>query len=114
MTDVAGNEGTQVIQTTDGSTVTVEAEIITSSAELIESGLVIFPNPATDQFNIELSDSSKADVLVLFTISGKEIYRDGINGKVTIVNTENFSSGLYLLALIKDGSVVSKKKIKIK
>ena len=112
--DIAGNNGLQVTETTDESSVEIVTETVTSVGNLPDAVLTIFPNPVADIVNIELTDTTQADQVILYTFSGYEIRREAVDSHLTSINCNNLSAGIYLMALLKEGKVVAKKKIRIK
>lgn len=76
----------------------------------------IFPNPASEYFNVQSSDNHNVSVnLRLYDSFGKLILeRNGI--KITDyqkINTMNLTAGIYLLVISKDQQILSRQKITI-
>ena len=101
-------------ETSDDSNVEIITETVTSIDDLPESVLTIFPNPVADVLNIELKDHEMADEAVIYTLSGYEVRREIVNSHLTTINCRNLSAGIYLMALIREGKTISKKKIHIR
>lgn len=79
-----------------------------------EDAIHIFPNPAKNYFTVTgLLQSSSASLLQVFAINGQEIYRAAIpSGENTIIKTDNWMPGIYLLRMIAEKNVVTQKLVK--
>lgn len=81
--------------------------------KLIESKLIIYPNPAKNIFTISLSNFSQADITIYNTL-GKTIYKDSIlNGNLKIESNSQFSPGLYMVKAITNDNKVYHTKLVI-
>lgn len=72
-----------------------------SEAIADHSSLSMYPNPFTDQFTIELPIDAISEI-VLRDISGREIMRMQVTGRV-IIPRNNLPDGLYMLAVLRGG-----------
>lgn len=74
-----------------------------------QDDIMIFPNPATDQFSVDLN-KDKFDIYV-FDISGKqvEVIKDA-QGVVSI-DCFNYETGMYTVQMVNESNTVSKKLI---
>lgn len=61
--------------------------------------LEVFPNPATDQFNLKLTNSPETLKFRVMDSQGKTVYTEIISGDVSI-STINWTEGLYYFQLI--------------
>jgi len=77
-----------------------------------EMGVFLYPNPATDQLSIELSnDNLEKDVqtMMIYSYNGQRLfYSDHYTSKI---NTSNFSKGVYILKIKVRGTDMTKKLI---
>ncbi len=65
----------------------------------------VFPNPATDYFNIEIKNRGKIISFRILDLHGKVIFSkktDSLEGKKFTVRTETLSSGLYVVEVVFD------------
>lgn len=69
----------------------------------------IYPNPATDKFQINLEEGATANVQ-MFNLLGQQVYSGVVNGTATI-NTNNLNSGVYMLKINQNGKVYTSKVI---
>jgi len=72
--------------------------------------IFIYPNPATDNFTIEVNTNS-AQRFEIINILGHTVYTSYINKKA-IVNTSAFKRGVYILKLYSDNEAVVRKFVK--
>ena len=76
---------------------------------------IIFPNPATNEFNIQISEQylSNNYSYTIYNIIGGTLKQGEINQSNTQINTNSMSSGIYLITINTDSkSLVSKLIIK--
>ena len=69
------------------------------------SDIKLFPVPATDNLNISISDFENYSKVDIIDLNGRVITNVLIKNKVTNFNINNFSNGLYLIRIYKDGKL---------
>ncbi len=94
-------------QISGGGSIELEDE----SAEL---EFVVYPNPTRGDVNIKISGLTNLSSIHLYDISGKSLYNETINEGQTQsfskkINLSNYTSGIYLLQLVDDHRVITKK-----
>jgi hypothetical protein len=63
-------------------------------------GVKVYPNPSKGSFFIEFDEAVKnPQTISIYSSIGALVYSETLRDKITKVNTESFSSGLYLLEL---------------
>ena len=72
----------------------------------------IFPNPAQNNFTLEVSNSEKQN-LVVYDVNGKQVLSQTISGTTTI-DASNLSQGVYNISISSNQSVVNKKLVVVK
>jgi hypothetical protein len=77
-----------------------------------ESGLILYPNPATDKITIETSDASKNNNLVIINIDGKELIAHSLSNQKTVIDINTLPGGVYFVRLTNDKTVEVEKMIK--
>ncbi len=89
--------------------------VISTTIDVMENSLEIYPNPASDYVNVNLNLIENTTALVkVINISGQVVfeYPEYINlykGKNAILlNTENYSNGLYIIQLTTKDTVYCK------
>lgn len=93
----------------------VEASITVGITEVSEKDMNFYPNPVSDILNITYQLESASDVKVnVYTISGREVmnmeYASNKSGSQEIkVDTRNFENGVYLVQLLINDQVITKK-----
>lgn len=99
--DVFGNyqygKGTQQEKTEVNQNPVPESALTYSSSDLIERALRVFPNPATDNFSINIVGMKKADITIT-DLLGKTIYKTTTkNSNLELRKSSLFESGLYII-----------------
>jgi hypothetical protein len=79
----------------------------TTVQEFMNDEVFIYPNPASNFINISTVSNERSKV-TLSDMSGKIIYTDNFNSKI-IINTENYSKGIYLIDIKNNLGTVSQK-----
>ncbi|WP_158584058.1 T9SS type A sorting domain-containing protein [Reichenbachiella sp. MSK19-1] len=90
-------------------------EVITStpSNELQLTEIALYPNPTSHQLNIDLSNYSGSELSVRITnVSGAQYFlQENISAQGLVVNVEDYASGIYLVMLTTNNSIVTKRVI---
>lgn len=91
-----------------------EGDPPTSVEELTNEQLVISPNPAQDEINIQLVEASSVfKSLSLFNLNGQLILeKTGLNNNRISLDIENIPTGVYYLKIALEDEVISQKIIK--
>ena len=69
--------------------------------ELDKNNVTVYPNPATNNFTVNLGNDEKANIQ-LFNIVGQQVYSETITGSAQ-VNVANLRSGVYMLKINQNG-----------
>ena len=90
----------------DESATTVSIENV-----LAESLVTLYPNPAKDLVQLDLTDLATKNVLIrVFNVQGKLIFLQNVdNPTVTNIVTNNFDNGLYFLKMEMEEGALTKK-----
>jgi hypothetical protein len=83
--------------------------IINSTYAPLESGVKVYPNPASDRLTIELPGAHQ-ETYALYDLMGRMLVNGAIFEEKTTLNLANFETGLYILEI---QSTTSKHQIKI-
>jgi len=74
------------------------------------SAIKLFPNPCSNILSVSLNTKSNNLSYKILDLTGKEITKGEINNRNQInINTENFTTGLYILRIIDKSSIYSEK-----
>ncbi len=93
--------------------VNVEVQDPESITQVNQVGVSIFPNPFADRLIIDLGNDSGFKRLRLSSITGKVVMEENIqNQSVVDLNTSGLVKGHYVLTLISDEEVISRKVVK--
>lgn len=65
----------------------------------VPSNFNIYPNPASDQLNIEVSNSSPSYEIEIFDVLGHKIIKQKLIEQHTRLNIENLAKGFYLIKI---------------
>ncbi len=74
------------------------------------NNILIYPNPASDVVNIDLS-GVRATKIRLLDAEGREVMTQtpSVNAKVETINCSGFSDGIYFVELLTEGGLISSK-----
>lgn len=90
-------------------------QVNVSISDILENSVKIYPNPASEYINIDLSNSvSNFKVINLFDISGKLLYSNNLSqvpNQIVSIPLTHFQNGTYLLKLNGINSNTITKKI---
>lgn len=79
-------------------------ETVLGIEEPISPEIVVFPNPANDQFNIQSNESLVS--LSIFDSSGRQVLSRSLNGALQVFQPIQLSAGIYFLSIeTKKGNV---------
>ncbi|MEI6899009.1 MAG: T9SS type A sorting domain-containing protein, partial [Bacteroidota bacterium] len=73
---------------------------------------IIYPNPARDKVTIKSAEIPIQNRLILLNFNGQEILRKEISDQKTTININMLPSGVYLLKLISNKAVETRKLLK--
>ncbi len=73
----------------------------------------IYPNPVSDELNIELTSNRDLAELAIYDMSGRKLIKRDIQGDFEKVSTSNIPAGIYLLNLSSNGKMIHTQKIEI-
>jgi len=69
----------------------------------------IYPNPATN--NITIQSSNEISSIMITNFVGQVVYNELQNNSIININTESFETGIYLIRIESDNSVINEKLI---
>lgn len=76
----------------------------------ILSDIMLFPNPATNEFTIHLEELNNQSVLSLTNLLGQKIITLPITEKTNFISTSKLNKGVYLVT-ISNGKIIIQKKL---
>lgn len=82
--------------------------------EIQKQELILYPNPTHDQLQIAVNQQgTKVEQVIIYDISGKEIYRKAYDEYLVNIDVRNYKTGVYLVKVNgTDGSEWSRKFVK--
>ncbi|MGM0612911.1 MAG: C25 family cysteine peptidase [Bacteroidota bacterium] len=88
-------------------------DIYTSSGEqTANSGLNVFPNPASERINIVAAE--KIEYIEIRDVSGRVILTQLVNDPKKTINVQNFAEGVYFVTIRMENETVENKKVIIR
>jgi hypothetical protein len=79
---------------------------------VVSSPITVYPNPTTDKvFLVIVMDNIKHCKYFLYDLQGREIQNNYITAKLTELSLTPFESGVYILRIIKEKTLVREFKI---
>lgn len=89
-------------------------EVALGVDDVINNIFTIYPNPATNEFNIKFKKTTKQVNVELLTVSGKSIKKINLqNVSNSSLNISHLASGMYLLKIKADQNLSIEKVIKL-
>jgi sugar lactone lactonase YvrE len=82
--------------------ITIASTTTPTLNDIKRSSISIFPNPAKDLLNINLSDVN--GTLSISDIQGSLVLTQAVNGKQVQLSTASLQNGIYLLNVVSDGA----------
>src|SRR5690606_22000176 len=89
-----------------------------SNPQIIEDSatidFLIHPNPTDGELHIKISGLTKLSSIHLYDLSGKSLFTEIINESdhqsyIKTLNLSNYASGIYLLQLVDNQKIITKK-----
>lgn len=78
----------------------------------VPSSIKVYPNPTSDKVLLEMDmDNIEYCHYYLYDLQGREIQNSNITGKQTELSFKHFESGMYILRIVKDNTLVKEFKI---
>ncbi len=65
----------------------------------------VYPNPARDEVNITIKGTERSEVIIVSAIGGEQTRFEAEGEKTAVLNTSNFSSGVYVARVRRKGMV---------
>ena len=85
--------------------VNYDVVVIPTDVEEFSATISLFPNPATNEINIQTTTELIGSDLIIFDALGKQIHKQQILSTNTRINTSAFAAGNYV---VKAGGVVKR------
>jgi hypothetical protein len=92
-----------------GTTLSQDVVVVPVSVEEFTTAISLFPNPATNEINLQTTTDLIGSDLIIFDALGKQIHMQQILSTNTRINTTAFAAGNYV---VKVGGVVKRFEVK--
>jgi len=86
--------------------ITITFTTATNDVPVVEN-LMVYPNPSTGILNVKAD--SKFNKVQLVNLTGQVVYESSVLANETVINTASMTKGLYLLNIISDKGIVTRK-----
>lgn len=90
----------------------IEALLLLSNEDQKISEVAIFPNPATDFISIRAKGTIEGTITI-YNILGEKLMQQNFNSNQTKFNVSKLNSGVYLLNIKAEGTITTKKFVKL-
>jgi len=105
-------------QTAGGKMETVEYVYENNANPISESNILsakVFPNPFTDNIQIVIDENELLENNVIITnVLGEVVYNGQINNKSSVINTDSFKNGIYIITITNSEKSYQTKMVKNK
>ena len=89
-----------------------QANFTLSSADYFQKEFKIYPNPTVDELNFEFPDNVQSANVQVYNILGKQITQTQLKRTVPKLDTNAWASGIYVVQIITEDAVQTKRIIK--
>ena len=89
-----------------------QANFTLSSADYFQKEFKIYPNPTVDELNFEFPDNVQSANVQVYNILGNQITQTQLKRTVPKLNTSSWASGIYVVQIITEDAVQTKRIIK--
>ena len=80
-----------------GTTLSQDVVVIPTNVEELSNAMILYPNPATTELNLQITSDLIGTYLFVFDALGKQILKQQILTTNTIINTSSFAAGNYVV-----------------
>ena len=88
--------------------------LVLSSDNFTTLDIALYPNPNNGQFTLDLNQFNSDHLkMELYSILGVKIFEQKITTLKTEVETQNLTSGIYIVKFLKDNQLIKTEKIMI-
>lgn len=76
--------------------------------------IAVYPNPANNQFTVQLQSGDEAQLITMYNVTGQEVYEHTFttseNSQLSTLNTQALTNGVYFLKVVlQDGNTLVQK-----
>lgn len=89
-----------------------QANFVLSTPEFAMKEFEVYPNPTVDELNFEFPDNMQSANVQVYNVLGKQIMQTQLKRTVPKINTNAWASGMYVVQIITDDAVQTKRIIK--
>lgn len=82
---------------------------VTSSNQLSDNEMKVFPNPTSGQLTIDLSNQQVTSVINLFNENGQSVLHKQVEGPIVHLDLKNNARGIYILRITSSATTTFRK-----
>ncbi|MFN0276857.1 MAG: PKD domain-containing protein [Chitinophagales bacterium] len=83
-------------------------QVLVGIDELTYAGIQVYPNPASEQFLIQLAEASGEKEISVFSLSGEKFFESNSSENSILLNVKNYADGMYILKVETDEGSLQK------
>ncbi len=77
---------------------------------ITDNSIIVYPNPTEDYFNLKSLQEIQIKKIIILDINGKTVSE---NNNINRIDIQNLESGVYIIKIISENNILSKKLIKL-
>lgn len=91
----------------------IEVQNFTTTDELAQTGIEIYPNPCTDFFNLDFNTNHKPEKVTIYDQNGKKVFEQIITNRQNKIDVSKLSLGTYSVKIETETEIVCSSIVKI-
>lgn len=78
-------------------------QILSVEDQLLQQNFAVFPNPTTSFINVKFPNNQSKATIFLYDVLGNQLLKNNITASTNKIMLDNYSAGIYLLAIKGEG-----------
>ena len=74
----------------------------------------VYPNPASDLLNINVSNVGSNDMIVVYNILGEEVKNETLSNGLNVLSVSDLNNGVYFYSIVRNNEIVETKKLVVR
>ncbi len=88
-----------------------EEPLAIGDATFSSNDVSIYPNPATDQFSVSLSETVDNAMVYIYSTNGQLVKQLAVTANTNVVSSDDMAAGMYTVKVVSNNAVVTRKLI---